>query len=106
MKRLCARWVPRLLKEHEMSGRVRESERFLKRCRKEGDAFLKRIITVDETWVYHFDPESKMQSSRWKHTYSPPLKRLFFDMEGVVLCHAAPENQSINAVYYSKVIIG
>lgn len=68
MKRLCARWVPRLLKEEEMTVRVRESERFLRRWKKEGDDFLKRIITVDETWVYHFDPESKMQSSQWKNT--------------------------------------
>lgn len=49
MKRLCARWVPRLLNENEMGVRVRESERFIKRWRKEREAFLRRIITVDET---------------------------------------------------------
>lgn len=68
MKRLCTR---RLLNENEMGVRVRESARFLKRWKK-GDAFLKRIITVDETWIYHFDPESKMQSSQWKHTFPTP----------------------------------
>lgn len=68
MKRLCTR---RLLNENEMGVRVRESERFLKQWKK-GDAFLKRIITVDETWIYHFDPESKMQSSQWKHTFPTP----------------------------------
>lgn len=72
MKRLCTRWVSRLLKENEMGVRVRESERFLKLWRKEGDAFLRRIITVDETWVYHFDPESKMQSGQWKHIFPTP----------------------------------
>ena len=29
------------------------------------------LITQDETWVHHFDPESKMQSMRWKHPGSP-----------------------------------
>lgn len=80
---------------------------------------MRRITTVDETWVYHFDPESKMQSSQWKHTYSLPPKKarvtrtfkkhmfvVFFDMEGVVLWHAVPEGQSIDAAYYSKVIKG
>lgn len=57
MKRLSARWVPRLLKENGMCVRVRESERLLKRWK---CVFLRRIITVDETLVYHFDPESKM----------------------------------------------
>jgi len=31
------------------------------------------ILTVDETWLHHFDPESKMQSMAWKHVYSPPI---------------------------------
>lgn len=80
---------------------------------------MKRNITVNETWVYHFDSESKMHSSQWKHTYSPSYKKsrvirtskkhmsvVFFDIDGVVLCHAVPEGQSINAAYYSKVIKG
>ena len=27
--------------------------------------FLKNIITRDETWVYGYDVETKMQSSHW-----------------------------------------
>jgi hypothetical protein len=30
----------------------------------------------DETWVYHFEPKSKQQSMQWKHTSSPPTKKL------------------------------
>jgi hypothetical protein len=30
----------------------------------------------DETWVHHFEPESKQQSMKWKHTSSPPTKKL------------------------------
>jgi hypothetical protein len=29
--------------------------------------FLQRIVTADETWVYHYEPESKAQSVAWKH---------------------------------------
>lgn len=30
--------------------------------------FMKRIITRDEIWVYHFDPLSSQALSAWKNT--------------------------------------
>jgi hypothetical protein len=32
--------------------------------------FLKTVITGDETWVYGYDPETKVQL-QWKHSSSP-----------------------------------
>ena len=37
------------------------------RRRKNGDAFLERIITGDETRVHHCDPLPKIQSMEWHH---------------------------------------
>ena len=50
--------------------------RYLMSCYEDdpGD-FIKRVVTQDETWVHHFDPESKMQSKQWKHPGSPPPKK-------------------------------
>ena len=31
----------------------------LEHFEKEGENFLKKIITGDETWVHHYDPENK-----------------------------------------------
>ena len=28
---------------------------------------MRRVVTQDETWVYHFDPEAKNQNIQWKH---------------------------------------
>jgi hypothetical protein len=39
--------------------------------RKEDPGLLGRIVIGDETWVHHFDPESKTQSVEWKHPGSP-----------------------------------
>ena len=39
----------------------------LDRYDKEGDAFMDRFITGDETWVHHYEPEYKRQSMEWKH---------------------------------------
>ncbi len=37
MRRVSARWVPRLLKDHEMANRVTESKEFLRRWRRDGE---------------------------------------------------------------------
>ena len=37
--------------------------------------FIKTIITGNDTWVYGYDPETKSQSSQWKHLKSPRLKK-------------------------------
>ena len=38
--------------------------------------FIERVVTHDETWAHHFDPESKMQSKQWKRPSSPLLRNL------------------------------
>jgi hypothetical protein len=37
--------------------------------------FLERIVTTDETWVHHYEPESKAQSMAWKHPTSHVAKK-------------------------------
>jgi len=36
--------------------------------------FLSRLVTTDETLLYHYDPETKQQSVEWRHSGSPRLK--------------------------------
>jgi hypothetical protein len=38
----------------------------LARYSEQGDDFLSRIVTGDETWVSHVTPESKQQSMEWR----------------------------------------
>lgn len=72
---LSASWVPSLLKEDETERRVVEFRRFLAGCDKEGDSVLQKIVTMDETWLFNSDPESKQQTSQWKSCVSPPPKK-------------------------------
>jgi len=89
---------------------------FLSRYDAEGDEFLDRIITTDETWLYHFDPETKAMSSVWKSPRTPPPKKaqvqksagkhmfiFFMDRHGMILQHRVPDGQTVTAAYYSKV---
>lgn len=116
MRRVCARWIPRLLKDEQKARRVDVARDFLRKVEQEGDSFLDDIITMDETWLHMFDPESKAESSVWKHTNSPPPKKarviksmakvmfvIFFDRDGVILSHAVPKGTTINAKYFSDV---
>ena len=59
ISKVSARWVPRMLTDDQ------------KRCEDDPGDFFDRVVTQDETWVHHFDQESKMQSMRWKHPVSP-----------------------------------
>ena len=59
MSKVSARWRPRLLTDMEKECLVHCSQMFLSRFDAEGDQFLYRIITTGETWLHHFDPETK-----------------------------------------------
>ena len=41
----------------------------------EGDDFLRRIVTGDETWIHQFEPENKRESMHWRHVKSPPPRK-------------------------------
>jgi len=90
--------------------------KFLENYRLQGDEYLSRIITTDETWLFLYDPETKEQSRQWKTDASPPPKKArvvksagkqmyiyFMDIHGMILQHAVPPRTTVNAAYYSKV---
>jgi hypothetical protein len=58
------------------------SSHHLAHYRKEGDNFLQQIVTGDETWVYHYQPETKWRSMYWKHQSSPVANK--FKMQPLV----------------------
>ncbi|KAJ4426501.1 hypothetical protein ANN_27315 [Periplaneta americana] len=79
--------------------------------------FLNTVITGDESWVYGYDPETKRQSSQWKHPESPRPKKarqvrskikvmltVFFDVRGIVNHEYAPEGQMVTKEYYHDVL--
>ena len=111
MRRVSARWVPRLLLPDQMGVRVQRCREYCQLYNDEGDAFLNRVITCDETWIHFFEPESKLQSSVWKHPSSPsPTKALisksagkviaiiFCDIQGIILNHFVPPKTTVTGL--------
>ena len=79
MSKVSAGWVPRLLTEDQKKSQLDISMYMylLSRYEDDPEAFMYRVVIQDETWVHHFDPESKKQSMQWKHPDSPSPKKFW-----------------------------
>ncbi|XP_055383346.1 histone-lysine N-methyltransferase SETMAR-like [Condylostylus longicornis] len=75
MKKLCARWVRRLLTIDHKQNREDISMNCLAMFTKNKTDFLRRFITMDETWVYHYTPETKEQSKQCTSRGEPAPKK-------------------------------
>ena len=67
MSKVCARWVPKILTPEMKRNRVRSTEENLELMNLCWKKFQQRLVTGNETWIHHYDPESKGQSKQWKH---------------------------------------
>ena len=56
--KVCSKWVPKELTEDHKRKRLDVCSRHLARYREEGDNFQQQIVTGDETWIHHYEPES------------------------------------------------
>jgi len=65
---MSAGCVPRQLTAELKERRVDACQKLLKRFEAEGNGFLGRIVTGDETWVHYHQPETKKVSKEWRHT--------------------------------------
>ena len=79
-------------------------------------AVLDALVTCDESWIYCYDPETKRESSQWKHAGTPRSKKarqsksshkllmIFFDSTGMIYMHWVPTGQTVNKEYYVEVL--
>ena len=71
MRKTASRWVPHDLTEMQKWLQYDAARNHLERYEREGEAFLHRIITLDETWAKSCEPQMKCQSNEWHHYRSP-----------------------------------
>ena len=115
--KVCARWVPRMLTQDQKDRQRDACQDLLDRYEAEGDGFLDRIITGDETWCHHHEPESKRQSLEWHHSHSPAKKKfktqtsagkvmctVFWDRKGVILLDFLEPGATVNSDRYVETL--
>ena len=115
--KVAARWVPKHLTEEHKRKRQNICSSLFERYSREGDNFLNRIITGDETWVHHYEAETKRQSMQWKHTSSPSSKKfksqpsagklkltVFWDSQGPILEHYMEKGVTLTSFNYCNML--
>jgi histone-lysine N-methyltransferase SETMAR len=116
MRKLSAKWVPKCLNSDQKRERVETSKAILSRINDQPD-FFSRIVTMDETWLHHYDPETKEQSKEWRHSGSPRPKKfrsqksagkvmasIFWDTEGIIMIDYLEKGKTVNSVYYMSLL--
>jgi hypothetical protein len=76
----------------------------------EGEDVLNRIVTRDESYVHHYQPESHRASVQWKHPSSSSTKNfkvapsagngmltVFWNSQGVLLAHFQKRGGNVNS---------
>ena len=75
VRKRCARWVTHSLSEEQKRGRVHWRTHMRRKFDGGRSPRVWDMSTGDETWVYHYDPETKQQSAVWVFPdENPPVK--------------------------------
>jgi histone-lysine N-methyltransferase SETMAR len=117
MKKLWARRVPRFLTADQKRTRLKISELCLEHFNKNETDIVRLFITMDETWMHHYTPESKQQSKQWteagcsapKKTRSVPsagkvMASVFWDVEGILFIDHLEKGKTTTGEYYSNLL--
>ena len=73
LRKICARWVPHLLTDKQKQSQVRLASQVIEKYDKCDPCRLEEIVTDDETWIYHFQPDSKAKNKFGFHLRATDL---------------------------------
>ena len=113
-----APWVPHLLTDEQKQSRVRFASQVIEKYDKCDPRCLEEIVTGDETWIYHFQTDSKAKNKVWvssegdrpvieRHckTSNQMLYAIFFDSKGPVLQIPFPKGSSVTGKFYRESVL-
>ena len=116
--KICMRWVPHLLTDEQKQSRVRLASQVIEKYDKCDPRRLEEIVTGDETWIYHFQPDSKAKNKVWissegdrpviAHrckTSNRTLYAILFDSKGPVLQIPVPKGSSVTGKFYRESVL-
>ena len=105
--------VPHLLNDEQKQSRLRLASQVIEKYDKCDQHCLEEIITGDETWIYHFQPDSKAKNKVWvssegdRPVIARPCKTpnrmlyaIFFDSKGPVLQIPVLKGSSVTGKFY------
>ena len=118
--KICARWVPHLLTDEQKQSQVRLASQVIEKYDKCDPCHLEEIVTGDETWIYHFQLDSKAKIrfgfhlratdlaaviARHCKTSNRMLCAIFFDSKGPVLQIPVTKGSSVTRKFYRESVL-
>ena len=110
--------MPHLLTDEQKQSQVRLALQAIEKYYKCDPRRLEEIVTGDETWIYHFQPDSKAKNKVWVSSESdrPVIARhcktsncmlyvIFFDSKGPVLQIPVPKGSSDTGKFYRESVL-
>lgn len=117
MRKLFSRWVPRFLTIDQKQHRINDSESNLLLFKHDPKDFVRRYVTMDETWIHHYTPESNQQSAQWfahgesreqrprtQQSAGKVLASVFWDAHGILLIDYLETKKTITGQYYANLL--
>ena len=112
-RKFCTRCVARQLTDPMKEHKKTVSQELHKWYRLKGDDFFKYIVTGDESWVHHYDPENKSQSMEYCHPGSLSVKKfktvpsakkvmltIFWNARGMLYMEFLTKGSTVNSDRY------
>ena len=110
--------MPHLLTDKQKQSRVRLASQVTEKYDKCDPRRLEEIVTGDETWIYHFQTDSKAKNKVWVSsegdrpviarrckTSNHMLYAIFFDSKGPVLQIPVPKGSSVTGKFYRESVL-
>ena len=118
MRKLCSKWVSCWLTVNQKQQHVDNSQRCLQLFQCNKKEFLYKFVTMDETWIHNFIPESNWQSAKWTATgeshpkqskmqtsVSKVLASVFWDVQSILFINYLEKGRTINNEYYITLLV-
>ena len=115
---ICTHWVPHLLTDEQKQSRLRLASQIIEKYDKRDPRHLEEIVTGEETWIYHFQPDSKAKNKVWVtsggnrpvivcccKTSNRMLYAIFFDSKDPVLKIPVPKGSSVTGKFYRESVL-
>ena len=110
--------MPHLLTDEQKQSRVRLASQVIEKNEKCDPRHLEEIVTGDETWIYHFQPNSKAKNKVWVSsegnrpviarsckTSDHMLYAILFDSKGPVLLIPVRKGSSVTGKFYRESVL-
>ena len=110
--------MPHLLTDEQKQSQVRLALHVIEKYDKCDPHCLEEIVTSDDTWIYHFQPDCKAKYKVWVSsegdrpvivrcckTSNRMLYAIFFDSKGSVLQIPVPKGSSVTGKFYRESVL-